>query len=52
MTTILPSAEKQSELAQLGGWQDMARRRYQRGSIRKRGKREPVWELQVVGGLH
>jgi integrase len=24
----------------------MARRRYQKGSIRKRGKRNPVWELQ------
>ncbi len=24
----------------------MARRRYQKGSIRKRGKRHPVWELQ------
>src|SRR5438132_6921148 len=44
---ILPSAEKQGELAQLGGWQkEMARRRYQKGSIRKRGKRDPVWELQ------
>ena len=44
---ILANAEKQGELAQLGGWQkDMARRRYQKGSIRKRGKRDPVWELQ------
>ena len=44
---ILPNAEKQGELAQLGGWQKtMARRRYQKGSIRKRGKRDPVWELQ------
>jgi integrase len=43
---ILPDTEKQGELAQLGGWQDMARRRYQKGSIRKRGKRHPVWELQ------
>src|SRR5260221_376260 len=43
---ILPSAEKQGELAQFGGWQKMARRRYQKGSIRKRGKRNPVWELQ------
>ena len=43
---ILPSAEKQGELAQFGGWQEMARRRFQRGSIRKRGKRNPVWELQ------
>jgi hypothetical protein len=30
----------------LGGWQEMARRRYQKGSIRKHGKRNPVWELQ------
>jgi integrase len=45
--TILLNAEKQGELAQLGGWQkQMARRRYQKGSIRKRGKRNPVWELQ------
>jgi integrase len=43
---ILPNAEKQGELAQFGGWQEMARRRFQRGSIRKRGKRNPVWELQ------
>src|SRR5438067_1067645 len=44
---ILPNAEKQGELAQLGGWQkEMARRRYQKGSTRKRGKRNPVWELQ------
>jgi len=44
---ILPIAEKQGELAQLGGWQkEMARRRYQKGSVRKRGKRNPVWELQ------
>src|SRR5215510_2478406 len=43
---ILPSAEKQGGLAQLGGWQEMARRRFQRGSIRKRGKRDPIWELQ------
>ncbi len=44
---ILPSTEKQGELAQLGGWQkEMARRRYQKGNIRKRGKRTPVWELQ------
>jgi integrase len=45
---ILPITEKQGELAhQLGGWQkEMARRRYQKGSIRKRGKRNPVWELQ------
>jgi len=44
---ILPIAEKQGELAQLGGWQkDMARRRYQKGNLRKRGKRNPVCELQ------
>jgi integrase len=44
---ILPITEKQGELAQLGGWQKvMARRRYQKGNIRKRGKRNPVWELQ------
>ncbi|HEX9572122.1 MAG TPA: hypothetical protein VF969_07680, partial [Burkholderiales bacterium] len=44
---ILPNAEKQGGLAQTGGWQkEMARRRYQKGSIRKRGKRNPVWELQ------
>jgi hypothetical protein len=43
---ILPDTEKQGRSYQLGGWQDMARRRYQKGSIRKRGKRRPVWELQ------
>src|SRR5437868_13955762 len=43
---ILLNTEKQGGLAQLGGWQDMARRRYQKGSIRKRGKRNPVWEVQ------
>ena len=44
---ILHNAEKQGELAQFGGWQkDMARRRYQKGNLRKRGKRNPVWELQ------
>ncbi len=45
---ILPSAEKQGGLCQTGGWQPtkMARRRYQKGSIRKRGKRNPIWELQ------
>src|SRR5215470_8485929 len=44
---ILPIAEQQGELAQTGGWQqDMARRRYQKGSLRKRGKKNPVWELQ------
>ncbi len=44
---ILPNAEKQGGPVQIGGWQkEMARRRYQRGSIRKRGKRQPIWELQ------
>src|SRR5437870_6035955 len=44
--TILPNTEKQREPSQTGGWQkDMARRRYQNGCIRKRGKRNPVWEL-------
>jgi integrase len=44
---ILPNTEKQGELAQSGGWQkQMARRRYQKGSVRKRGQRNPVWELQ------
>jgi integrase len=42
---ILPIPEKQREPSQLGGWQKMARRRYQNGCIRKRGKRNPVWEL-------
>jgi len=45
--TILPNTEKQGELSQTGGWQKkMARRRYQKGNVRKRGKRNPVWELQ------
>src|SRR5438477_1542206 len=45
---ILPNAEKQGGLCQTGGWlpTKMARRRYQKGNIRKRGKRNPVWELQ------
>lgn len=45
---ILPITEKQGGLCQAGGWQPekMARRRYQKGSIRKRGTRNPVWELQ------
>ena len=39
---ILPNTEKQGELSQTGGWQkQMARRRYQKGSVRKRGKRFP-----------
>jgi Phage integrase, N-terminal SAM-like domain len=45
--TILPTTEKQRGPVEKGDWQkDMARRRYQKGSIRKRGKRNPVWELQ------
>lgn len=45
--SILPTTEKQGGPVQKGDWQkDMARRRYQKGSIRKRGKRNPVWELQ------
>jgi integrase len=44
---ILPITEKQGGPAYKGGWQkDMARRRYQKGSLRKRGKRTPLWELQ------
>jgi hypothetical protein len=44
---ILPITEKQRGPAYKGGWQnDMAPRRYQKGHIRKRGKRNPVWELQ------
>ncbi len=47
MAAILHLAEKQGESSQQGGWQKhMARRRYQRGTVRKRGKRQPVWELQ------
>src|ERR1700730_8085113 len=45
--TILPTTEKQGGPVEKGDWQkDMARRRYQKGSIRKRGKRNPTWELQ------
>jgi integrase len=45
--SILPTTEKQGRPVQKGDWQkDMARRRYQKGSIRKRGKRNQVWELQ------
>ena len=45
--TILPTTEKQGGPVKKGDWQkDMARRRYQKGSIRKRGKRNPTWELQ------
>jgi integrase len=44
---ILSITEKQGGPALKGGWQkDMARRRYQKGNLRKRGKRSPVWELQ------
>ena len=44
---ILLITEKQGGPAHKGGWQrDMARRRYQKGNLRKRGKRYPVWELQ------
>jgi integrase len=46
MANILPNAEKQCEPSLIGGWQKVARRRYQKGSIRKRGKLDPVWELQ------
>jgi integrase len=43
---ILPIAEKQRQPDQLGGWQKkMARRRYQKGSLRTRGKINQVWEL-------
>jgi len=45
--SILPTTEKQGGPVEKGDWQkDMARRRYQKGSIRKRGKRNPAWELQ------
>jgi integrase len=44
---ILPTTEKQGGPVEKGDWQkDMARRRYQKGSVRKRGKRNPTWELQ------
>lgn len=47
MAAILQIAEKQGGLYQSGGWQkQMARRRYQKGTLRKRGKRNPIWELQ------
>src|SRR5271155_1779630 len=46
MANILPTTEKQCEPSQIGGWQEVARRRDQKGNIRKRGKREPGWELQ------
>jgi integrase len=47
--SILLNTEKQGDpQCQVGGWlpETMARRRYQKGSIRKRGTRDPVWELQ------
>jgi integrase len=44
---ILHNAERLGGPNQLGGWQKkMARQRYQGGTVRKRGKRNPVWELQ------
>ncbi len=43
---ILPIAEKQWQAKESGDWQKLARKRYQKGSIRKRGTRNPVWELQ------
>src|SRR5437879_12004533 len=43
---ILLNAEKLGGPNQQGGWQKMARRRYQGGTLRKRGKRNPYWELQ------
>src|SRR5712692_9277500 len=44
---ILLNAEKLGGPLQQGGWQEkMARRRYQGGTLRKRGQRNPYWELQ------
>lgn len=44
---IILNAEKLGEPNQQGGWQEkMARRRYQAGTLRKRGHRNPYWELQ------
>jgi integrase len=44
---ILLNTEKLGGPNQQGGWQKkMARQRYQGGTVRKRGKRNPVWELQ------
>src|SRR2546421_9582330 len=43
---ILLNAEKLGGPIQQGGWQKMARRRYQGGNLRKRGQRNPYWELQ------
>ena len=47
MAVILQIAEQErGPLRQSGGWQyTMARRRYQKGNVRKRGQRHPVWEL-------
>jgi integrase len=45
MSRIIPAAEKQGGPHQLGGWQDLARRRYQKGHLRVRGRRNSVWEL-------
>src|SRR2546427_7009047 len=42
---ILSNAEKLGG-PQQGGWKKVARRRYQGGTLRKRGKRNPYWELQ------
>src|SRR5690348_5835515 len=44
---ILLNAEKLGGPDQQGGWQkQMARRRYQGGTLRKRGQRDRYWELQ------
>jgi integrase len=43
---ILPNTEWQRVQAQAGGWANMARKRHQQGTLRKRGKREPHWEVQ------
>ena len=43
---ILLNAEKLGGPNQQGGWKKVARRRYQGGTLRKRGKRNPYWELQ------
>jgi integrase len=43
---ILSNAEKQRQPDQLGDWlKKMARRRYQKGTLRIRGKVNQVWEL-------
>src|SRR5256885_9130999 len=46
---ILLNAEKLGGPNQQGGWKKVARRRYQGGTLRKRGKRNPYWELQWRG---